>query len=267
MTRGIKVSIIIPMYNSDKTILRVLDSVSMQSTTENLQIIVINDGSSDDSQSVVQHYIDSVTCPNRDFLLINQSNRGVASARNVGMKASTGKYITFLDADDYFHPQKLELLLLLFNKNPNIDVVGHSFLININKFQTMDINNEIKQASLRKVEFCNILFKNFSTTPSVMFKNNVDILFDESMTHTEDHDFFLRLSYGGNNMYFLDCALTSLGREVMSVGGLSANRVKMRLGEIKMYINLLRLNKNFILFVPFLVSFSMMKHVVKRMFN
>lgn len=260
-----KISVIIPMYNSEKTIKRALDSVYNQSTKESIEVIIINDGSADKSQDIVEKYIDDCHNNDRSFILINQENHGVAYARNVGIKASSGEYIAFLDADDYFHSKKLEILILFFNEYSYIDIIGHSFLVNIHIFVNYNINEQLVKAK-KKVTFFNLLLRNFATTPSVMFRNKVNTLFDESMRYTEDHDFFLRLSHKGFNIYFIDIPLVSLGREVLSNGGLSDNKLMMRIGEIKMYLKLLQLEKKFIFLLPFLITYSILKHIIKWRF-
>ncbi|MDR1963460.1 MAG: glycosyltransferase family 2 protein [Planctomycetaceae bacterium] len=89
------ISIIIPVYNAVPYLRESLDSVANQTMRE-IQIICINDGSTDDSPAILEEYA------NRDsrFLIVNQNNAGVASARNVGLSLVTGKYILFVDSDD-----------------------------------------------------------------------------------------------------------------------------------------------------------------------
>lgn len=263
---NMKISVIVPMYNSERTIKKALDSIYNQSTLELIEVIIINDGSVDKSEEIVHNYINEYSSANRKFILINQENHGASYARNKGIKVSSGEYISFLDADDYFHRQKFEILLLFFTTYLDIDVIGHSFNVNIDKFEDFNIKTIFSTINKKKVTFFNLLVKNFATTPSVMFRNNVNTLFDENMRYTEDHDFFLRLCYKRCNMYFIDIPLVSLGREVLSNGGLSDNKLMMRLGEIKMYLKLWRLDKRFIFMLPFLIIYSIFKHIIKLRF-
>ncbi len=92
-----KVSIIIPYYNAEKTLKRCLDSVIKQ-TYPNLEVLVINDGSKDNSQKVVNRYEKKYPF----IKLINKVNGGVSSARNLGLDLATGEYIMFLDSDDNY---------------------------------------------------------------------------------------------------------------------------------------------------------------------
>lgn len=92
------ISVIIPMYNSERTIEKALDSVVGQTYPAHYQIIVVDDGSSDRSAELVERYAEAH--PSADIRLIRQSNGGVSSARNAGMRAATGQWIALLDSDD-----------------------------------------------------------------------------------------------------------------------------------------------------------------------
>ena len=94
------VSVIIPVYNSERYISEAVESVLNQ-TYRNLQVIVINDGSTDGTERALEPYMDHI---NYFF----QENRGVAAARNVGIRSSRGRHIAFLDSDDIWMPEKLE---------------------------------------------------------------------------------------------------------------------------------------------------------------
>ena len=114
------ISIIIPVYNSEKYLKECLDSVINQ-TYNNLEIIVVNDGSTDNSLQIIQSYKD-----NR-IKLINKENGGVSSARNVGLKQATGEYIMFVDSDDCLTNNSVVEELI---SNNNCDVVRYGYITN-----------------------------------------------------------------------------------------------------------------------------------------
>lgn len=89
------VSIIIPVYNVEKYLHICLDSVLAQTYTD-YEVILVNDGSKDDSGKICEEYVKR----DKRFSLISQDNKGLASARNTGIKAAKGKYIYFIDSDD-----------------------------------------------------------------------------------------------------------------------------------------------------------------------
>ena len=90
-----KVSIIIPVYNSEKYLRKCLDSLVKQ-TLEDIEIIMVNDGSTDKSEEIIKCYMDD-----KRIVLINKENGGQASARNLGLTKAHGDYIIFIDSDDY----------------------------------------------------------------------------------------------------------------------------------------------------------------------
>ncbi len=121
-----KFSVVIPLYNKEHYILRAVNSVLCQ-TYKDYEIIVVNDGSSDNSLEVVKQ-IDS------DRLeLINQLNQGVAVARNTGIKNSRGEFIAFLDADDCWCPNYLEEINKLIEKFSESDIFVTSYRIVLGK--------------------------------------------------------------------------------------------------------------------------------------
>nr|MCR5372336.1 glycosyltransferase family 2 protein [Solobacterium sp.] len=94
-----KISVIIPACNAQKYISEAIDSVSAASTSIPLEIIVVNDGSTDGTSDIVS---------SMNAILLEKEKGGAASARNAGLKASSGELIAFLDADDVYAPDALD---------------------------------------------------------------------------------------------------------------------------------------------------------------
>ena len=115
------VSVVIPMYNAQNDILRCLTSVHNQ-TYKKLEVIVVNDGSKDNSELLVNEFMNKH--PELKISLINKSNGGVSSARNIGLKLANGGFIALLDSDDDWYPNKIETQLNLFNQYPTIDFLA-----------------------------------------------------------------------------------------------------------------------------------------------
>ena len=95
MNENVKVSVIVPVYNSDGYIAKTIESLLRQ-TLKEIQIILVDDGSTDSSGKICDEYAKK----DKRILVIHKKNGGLAEARNNGMKVSKGKYIIFLDADD-----------------------------------------------------------------------------------------------------------------------------------------------------------------------
>ena len=101
-----KLSVIIPNYNSGKYLRRCLDSVINQ-TYKDLEIIIINDGSTDDSIKILNEYSEK----DKRIKIIDQENKGVSFSRNVGLDISTGELIAFVDADDEIDQDMYEIMV------------------------------------------------------------------------------------------------------------------------------------------------------------
>ncbi|OLO42337.1 glycosyl transferase family A [Alkalihalophilus pseudofirmus] len=111
-----KVSIIIPVYNAESVITTCLDSMLSQ-TWSNVELLVVDDCSTDDTVSVVQTYVDKDP---RVHLIKTETNGGAYIARNHALKVATGEFITINDADDWSHPMKIETQVLHLMKNPKM---------------------------------------------------------------------------------------------------------------------------------------------------
>lgn len=117
MSKNIKVSIIVPVYNVEKYLNECLESAVKQ-TLNNIEIIIVNDGSTDNSLSIIKEYESKYN----NIKVINQTNKGQSEARNVGLSVSNGEYIYFLDSDDYIELTMMEDLFKLA-KNKDLDIV------------------------------------------------------------------------------------------------------------------------------------------------
>lgn len=109
------ISVVIPVYNGDRYIKTAIQSVLNQKNCT-FELIIIDDGSTDQTADLIQPYRASLS-------YFYQTNAGVSTARNLGIEKSTGQYIAFLDADDYFLPDKLAAQLALFQAEPSLGIV------------------------------------------------------------------------------------------------------------------------------------------------
>lgn len=112
----IKASIIVPVYNAEKYLDKCLNSIKQQ-TEPNFEAIIINDGSKDKSENIINQYL-----KDSRFKLISQENHGIGYSRNKGIKASKGKYLVFIDSDDYIEKNFLENMLNKIEKD-KLDIV------------------------------------------------------------------------------------------------------------------------------------------------
>ncbi|MDR1560874.1 MAG: glycosyltransferase [Holosporaceae bacterium] len=192
------ISAIIPVYNAEKYLCKCLNSITNQ-TFQDIEIICINDGSSDDSYSILERY----ALKDSRVKIINQENKGQAAARNLGLQMSMGKYISFVDADDWIEHHMYELLIQIFKNDLDLiifdaNVFGESdqamrkyFLM---KFQDkLRINGDI-------IAKCPTPPWNKIYRKDIIDKYN--ILFPEGLLY-EDNSFHWKYMMHANNAYFL----------------------------------------------------------------
>lgn len=130
-----KVSVIIPVYNNGKYIEKCLNSIVGQTKNSDLEMIIINDGSTDNSEDIIKQYIEK----NKDIVNIkyySKQNEGVAKTRNLGIEKATSDYIMFVDADDYIETKTIEILEKYIEQD--IDLIKF-------KLQRVDENGKIKE--------------------------------------------------------------------------------------------------------------------------
>lgn len=179
-------SVIIPMYNSENTITKTLDSVKEQTAYDRiLEIIVVNDGSTDNSLNIVKEYI--LYNDDLPIILIDKLNGGVSSARNAGMRISRGEWIALLDSDDEWLSNKIEIQLKTIEKNPDIDFLGG----NSNGLSLRIIFKKID--NLYKASVKDLCLKSFPVTPAAVFRRRIiDEIgyFDEEQKYAEDGNYF-----------------------------------------------------------------------------
>lgn len=145
-----KISVIIPVYNSSTYLRKCLDSVVNQ-TLKDIEIIVINDGSTDDSKNIIEEYL----CKYKNIIFIDQENKGIGKTRNIGIKKATGEYITFVDSDDYIKENMLEEYYK-YAKKHNFDLVIGSYIKKINNKEIIFENNKFKTGNVK-------------TTPQILY--------------------------------------------------------------------------------------------------
>lgn len=160
------VSVVIPYYNRGDTLPRALDSVLSQ-TYKDLEIILVNDGSDDRSEQIVEEYIKQH--PEACFKHIFQENSGPSCARNTGVKHARGKYIALLDSDDTWEPVKLELQVEYMENNPDVAITGTNYYI----IKERKWNRYPLQPAVFEADFYSMLFKIVFATPTVMIRHEV----------------------------------------------------------------------------------------------
>jgi len=228
MKKYLPVSVVIPIFNSSKTIIRCLESVNNQRGLPS-EVIIIDDFSNDNSIIIVNDYINNHKLLNI-ILLKNNTNKGPSFSRNIGILKSKFEYIAFLDSDDTWHEEKLNIQYNFMKKNKNILLTGHDHInySNINSFKNLRrIHNKYIY-----IKFQSLLLKNPFITPSIMIRKNLGVLFDEKIKYMEDFKFILESSQK-TAIVKIHNNLAYIFKHPYASSGLSSNFIKMFLCEFK----------------------------------
>lgn len=196
------VSVIVPAYNAELYIEEALKSIFEQ-TFHSYEIIVVDDGSKDRTSEIVHRFADRL-------LYIRQENSGPSKARNTGIQSARGKYIAFLDADDLWTKNKLELQIGFLETHPDIgmtfadmmtfnenDVTSKSHFQDIKRKNPYLYDILVREQNDLKDIFLMLLKGNFIPTGTVVIRKScLDQagLFDESISSVEDLDMWMRIS-------------------------------------------------------------------------
>ena len=254
MADQIQFSVVMPAFNAERTIVASLTSCLAQ-TKPPFEIIVVDDGSTDRTKELVEK-----TFSENVRLISLSENRGPAAARNIGIRAATGTHIAFQDADDTWHLKKLEHVAEVLAKHPEISFLFHPYTLAAVEFIVTP-----QMLRPEKYSFWKLLLSNPIGTPCVIISRKNMPHFKENMWHMEDYELFLRTA-NRQGVYRISAPFTKLGRPILSSGGHSAVRWKMRMGELRAWWSFARFRPAFLPVILPLTLFSLLKHAVKSFF-
>jgi len=213
---GILISIIIPMFNLEKFIVETINSVLNQETTLPYEIIVIDDGSTDNSYNIVQQ----ISEKNKNIsLFTNKLTKGVSGSRNTGLKNAQGEWIAFLDGDDIWDINTINKKMSIAKKYPDIEFISSGYIdwfyqekksnsirdqLNVKPFiKNTNENHFILESPVNSLLDCHQLI----CTDTVFVKNQLvqkTGLFNEIYKMSEDRDYWLRLAARTKSIAYLN---------------------------------------------------------------
>jgi len=245
------------VYNGEKYLADSLESILNQ-THRNLELIIVNDGSRDDSLEIIQNYMKV----DKRIILIDQKNLGLTKSLNIAISVATGEYIARQDADDVSAPNRLKLFVNFLLKNKNIEIYSTpGILINENGRLIKTIPNYFRRNGFNQkmMDFHNSLIHGTMIIRSDIIKNHK---YDENFVYSQDFELYHRLmnleyiiSYDNNNIsYMLRTHLDQISSKVpllqgrnlskilkiytgRSVDSTLTNRLYFRLLDVVFYIN------------------------------
>lgn len=208
------VSVIVPNYNTENFVVETLKSIFMQ-TYSNYEVVIVDDCSKDKSVEIIKEYIKGK--PRFKIIELKQ-NSGVAKARNIGMSLSKGKYVAFLDSDDVWYSDKLEMQV---NKLLSCDAVLSFTAIEFVDESTNVIKN--KRNIRENVKYKHLLRNNMIATSTVVVDRNRTQDFEMPLVPAEDYATWLMLLRNGSSAIGINRVLTKYRKRANSI---SSNRFK-----------------------------------------
>lgn len=254
--REVEVSVVIPVYNN-KGVIKAIESVLSQEGYDDYEIIVVDDGSKDDTYDVL---VDYVKVENKsDIIKVKkQHNQGPAAARNNGIRAARGKYIAFLDSDDSWYKEKLKVQIEMLKRDKDLKLVSSTF--NNNRF------NNLKEVGILNLKM--MLFRNYIYTSTVVAeKKALEALggFNPKQKYSEDYDLWLRF-VERNKCAVINRSLVQYGEGRISFGtGLSSKLWLMEKAELSNYNRLYTEKKIGVVDLATALTFSFSKYLLRRM--
>lgn len=247
------VSVVIPMYNAERTILRAIESVQAQ-TYAAWELILIDDGSKDGTLPLVREYIARHSLP---ATVVGRENRGVSCTRNEGIRLAKGTYVAFLDADDMWMPQKLERQMACLRDT------GGRFVSCLKSDPAASVP-PVTVVTLRQMLFRNAVFTSGVLAEKALLEEAGE--FDETMGYAEDYNLWLRIAsmepirvLGEKLLIYED------DRVVAGRRGLSSNLKEMERGELQNYRMLHKEGRIGGLSYLAASGFSLLKYVRRRL--
>ena len=231
MTITAPVSVVVPCYCCVETIERAAASVVAQ-TLRPAEMILVDDASSDCTLHVLQAI--QVRYGQWVRIVALSSNRGAASARNVGWDVASQPYIAFLDSDDAWHPKKIEIQYAYMQQHPDVALSGHSC-----RQLPPDTRGapqwSVAMRSVQTITWIGLLLRHAFVTPSVMLKREITLRFADGARHMEDHRLWLEIVGAKMHMVKLQAELAAVYKPVYGASGLSADMWGMEKAELSNY--------------------------------
>lgn len=252
------ISVVCPVFNSEEYIQKTIKSVLNQ-TLQVEELILIDDGSSDKTINIINDIIDQYNGPT-DIILIKSSHQGPGVARNIGIKKAKSEWISFLDSDDHWLNNKIEVVKNHINNGPLINILCHS-----EKFVRIDkteINLDYHKHYDPNANFSKLLYKvNLFSPSATTCKKSLILnygLFDPNLPSCQDYDLWLKLSPYMNPFFIKDVLGIYFERE----GNISNSKMFVR---FKNRISVQWRYRSYVGFLQFLYSCS--KTVLVFVFN
>lgn len=254
------VSVVVPCFNCSNTIERAVDSILRQTLLPK-EVILVDDCSQDATWQLLEDLQSKHTDGWIKLRRLSQ-NAGPAVARNMGWEMATSKYVAFLDADDAWHTDKIQIQYELMMQDDQIALSGHSSRV-ISQEEVIDCAAPYRFANMVhwEVSSISLLLSNRFSTPTVMLLRQLNFRFPLGKRYAEDYHLWCDISLAKQRCVFIDCDLAYLFKSRYGESGLSSNMLAMEHGVFDMYVSMMKQKKLGFLLGLALISFSLLKFV------
>jgi glycosyltransferase involved in cell wall biosynthesis len=230
MKPTVPVSVVVPCFRCASTLQRAVQSVAAQASLP-FELILVDDGSGDDTVLLLRK-LATLYPPGWIKIEILDRNVGAASARNAGWARATQPYVAFLDADDAWHPEKIQLQYGYMSTHLEVALSGHGHrIMKQNVLPAWDAELGIA----KQVTKWQLLPSNQFVTHSVMVRRDVKLRFVENQRHMEDHMLWLLIMFGGGSVIKFDGELAAIYKDAFGIRGLSSQIWLMERAELQNY--------------------------------
>lgn len=230
------ISVIIPVFNAQNTVVSAVSCVFNQTARNHIkEVVVVDDGSTDDSIERIKAHWEMDGTREKSIhgiclRIIRKENGGVSSARNLGIRESSGEWIAFLDSDDIWRKDKIAKQIELIRDNPEIECIGTG-----SAYDNATPGEHIEDC-LYRMGIRDLLYKWWPHIPSIIVKRSLlrrTGVFDESKKYAEDGDLFIRIA-AITPIYYTSEELIECGHGKPSFGssGLSLMIREMHIGSL-----------------------------------
>ena len=222
------VSVIIPCYQCQDTIVRAIDSIHNQ-TLVPMEVILVDDCSQDATLDFLYSLRNNYP---KGWLQVFslKRNAGPGSARNKGWEHASQDYIAFLDSDDSWHPNKIEIQYLWMSENKSAVMTAHTSEI----YEDRNIDGELNNV-FNQINFSTMIYSNIIPTRSVMLKRTIELRFVNGKRYAEDYLLWMLIIAKYSQTYFLNKPLAYSYKNDFDAGGLTSNLWKMHCGLLDAY--------------------------------
>lgn len=251
------VTVVVPCYRCAGTIERAVASVVAQ-TLRPAEMVLVDDASGDGTLAMLH----SLRQRHGDWIRVlgSSDNRGAASTRNAGWEAATQPYVAFLDADDAWHPRKIEIQHGYMAAHPDTAASGH-LCRQLPSDEAQLPAWPVVLRGARVLRWRSLLFRHAFVTPSVMLRRDIPYRFATGQRHMEDHRLWMEIVAASLRTVKLDVELAAIYKAGYGASGLSADMWRMEKAELANYRHFARQGKISPPLLIVLIGYSLLKYV------